>query len=328
MTNRWNFLAAAVLGVAVVFSQAATQAQVRPKAKAKEPPRVTQKPVTPNPAPDAKDVKDAAKDAKDAAKDRAKDARDDAKDAAKDRAKDARDDRAKDARDDAKDRAKDARDDAKDAAKDRAKNAKNDVKDRANDAKAARKFDASNVKVDDLGLAFKEADKGITVSNVDKNSVFVNSGLRSGDQIVSINGQNVVRQNDFVRYLFASGVTGRVPVIVMRGGAQQTVYMRPTTIIRDYERVVVDDRRDPIRDFGLVLDNRYHDRLLVDRVVKDSRADRAGIKVDDEILAVNDRDVESRTELARVLEKYEGEQVDMEVRRDRAAQVIEVKTIR
>jgi len=331
-------------------------------------PRVTGKPPVPDAKDDAKDrakdvkkdakdakddVKERAKDTKDEAKDRAKDAKDDVKDRTKDtrddvkdRAKDTKDDlkdRSKDARDDVKDRTKDAREDAKDRAKDtrdetkdRAKGFGDDVRNRpkatGDDAKGrnnvqAKKFDASKAKAEDVGLAFKEADKGLQISNIESNSLFVDSGFRTGDQIVSINGQNVARQADFFSYLFAPGVTGRVPVVFLRDGAQQTVYLRPTTIIRDYERVVVDDR-NPIREFGLVLDGRNDGRLMVDRVIRDSRADHAGIKVDDEILAVNDRDVDSRDELARMLDKYEGEPIEMEVRRDRAAKVLEVKVLR
>jgi len=235
---------------------------------------------------------------------------------------------------DAKDAAEDAGDDVKDRAKDRAKDARDDAKDVAKDAKAgskqARKFDAEKVQPADLGLSLKDADDGIAISSVEKNSAFVDAGFRSGDQIVSVNGQNVTAQNDFVRYLFASNAvsSGRVPVIVMRGGARQTVYVQPATIIRNYETVVYQGRSNPGRDFGLVVDGRNDDRVYVERVIKDSRADQAGIQVDDEILAVNEQQVETRNDLARLLEKYEAERIDMEVRRDREAQLIEVKVLR
>jgi type II secretory pathway component PulC len=289
----------------------------------------------------AKDAKDTAKDTRDDVKDRAKDARDDvkdrakdAKDTAKDRAKDAKD-TARDTRDDVKDRAKDTADRAKDTAKDRAKDARDDAKDVVKDrkdagSKQARKFDAEKVKPTDLGLSFKDADDGIAISSVEKNSVFVDSGFRSGDRIVSVNGQNITRQNDFISYLFAPDVVrvGRVPVVVMRGGARETIYVQPATIIRNYETVVYEGRRNPVRDFGLVVDGRNDDRVYVERVIKDSRADHAGIQVDDEILAVNEQEVETRNDLARLLEKYEAERIDMEVRRDREAKLIEVKVIR
>ena len=87
-------------------------------------------------------------------------------------------------------------------------------------------------------------------------------------------------------------------------------------------------RSNPVRDFGLVIDGRNDDRLYVERVLKDSRADQAGIQVDDEILAVNEQPAEKWDDLARLLEKYEGERIDMEVRRDREAKLIEVKTLR
>ena len=45
-------------------------------------------------------------------------------------------------------------------------------------------------------------------------------------------------------------------------------------------------------------------------------------------MAVNEQQVETRNDLARLLEKYEGERIDMEVDRDRQAKVIEVHVLR
>lgn len=287
-------------------------------------------------------VKDRAKDTRDDVKDRTKDTRDTAKDRTKDRRDDAKDtakDRRDDVRDTAKDRTKDRRDDAKDTAKDRTKDRRDDTrdtadtrtdrKDRTSDSKQARKFDAEKVKVDDLGISFKESDKGLAVSNITRSSVLADVGFQSGDRIVSINGQDVVRQTDFVRYLFAPDVVsvGRVPIIVLRDGVRETIYVEPRTIIRHYETVVVDER-DPVRDFGIVLDDSYRDRLIVERVFDDSPAEHAGIRVDDEIVAVNDNEVATHRELARMMEKFEDERVEMEVRRERQVKVIEIRTLR
>lgn len=287
----------------------------------------------------AKDTKDRSKDTREDAKDRTKGARDDAKDTVrkpdagrdrddvKDRAKDTKD-RAKDTKETAKDRTRDA----KGIAKDRTDDAKDVAKDRAGDAKGgkqARKFDAENVKADDLGLSFEDADDGIAISNVSRDSAFVKAGFRSGDQIVSVADHTITRQQDFVRYLFASDVRDeRVPVIVLRDGVRETVYVEPATIIRTYETVVVEGRRNPIRDFGLVVDGRSDDRVYVERVIKDSRADQAGIQVDDEVLAVNEEAVETSKDLSRLLEKFEDERIDMEVSRERQSKVIEVRVIR
>jgi C-terminal processing protease CtpA/Prc len=269
-----------------------------------------------------KDVRDTSKRARNAAKDTA----DDAKDTAK-RARDTAKDTAKDTADDARDTAKNARDDAKDTAK----SARNTAKDVAKDAKAAnskqsRKFDAKTIKADDLGLSLKASDdRGLTVSNISRNGLMADVGFQRNDRIVAVNDQRITRQGDFINYLFANNLRGRVPVTVMRGGTEEIVYVQPATIIRQYETVVVNDR-DPIRDFGLVLDN-DSDRLLVDRVIADSSADRAGIRPDDEILAVNDRDMRSADDLARMIEKHEDDSLDIEVRRARTAKVISVERV-
>jgi predicted metalloprotease with PDZ domain len=318
MTSRLNHLVAALLGFAVVVSQALpVPAQDKPGPK-QDKPGTKAKPDKPDakpdkPKPDKPDAKpDKPKQAKPDAKPDKPDAKPDKPDAKPDKPKPDK---------------PNVKPDKPDAKPDQPKPDKPDAKDRGKEGRQSRKFDASKVKTEELGVSFKEGDKGLRISNIENNSVFIDSGFRSGDEIVSINGRNVTRQADFVSYLFAPGVTGRVPVIVLRDGVRETVYLRPTTIIRDYERVVVDDR-NPIREFGLVLDGRNDGRLIVDRVIRDSRADHAGIKVDDEILAVNDRDVESRDELARLLDKFENERIDMEVRRERTAKVIEVEVLR
>lgn len=299
----------------------------RNKAQDKDVPRVTGKSdeakddIRDRTKPARRDAKDRTRETRGDAEDRTRDAGDEAEDKARDRTRprrgeagdaDARDTDARDARDtDAPDRAGDDRPAGKSA---------------RGDAQQARKFDVEKVQVNDLGLKLEEADEGIAVSNIERNSVFTDAGFRSGDQIVSINGQNIRRQNDFVRYLFAPDVVrvGRVPVIVMRDGTRETVYVQPARIIRSYETIVYQGRSNPIREFGLVVDTHNDDRVYVERVIKDSRADHAGISVDDEIVAVNEQEVETRDDLAHLLEKYEAERVEMEVRREREAKVIDV----
>jgi len=316
-------------------------------------------------AKDTRDsAKDRAKDTRDEVKDRAKDTRDDAKDRtkdaredAKDRAKDTRDDvkdRTRDTRDSARDRSKDTRDDSRNADKDRTQDKGDDAKDVAKDkgtakdkgaakdtaknsgsknakgdSKQDKKFDADNVKPDDLGVTLKEADNGVAVSNISSGSLLADAGFQSGDRIVSINGQNLTQPNNFIPYLFGSTAlsAGRVPVVVMRNGVRDTVYVRPNTIIRQYETVSVGNG-NPVRNFGIVLDDRYRDRLFVDRVIADSPADVAGIRADDEITAVNDHEVATHSDLANALDKYGDQPIDMEVRRNRQAKVLEVKTLR
>lgn len=346
MVKHYLGLCALCVGAAALVGQTASAQVAPPQPRAKDTPaprlkgtparRDVRKPTIPDDAKDVRDAaKDRAKDARDDAKDRAKEARDDAKDRA-DAREDARD-RVKERREDANDRAQDRRDDARDNAKDRregARDRRDDAKDVARDSKdaarQARKFDVEKVKTSDLGVSFKDADDGIAVSNIERNSVFVDSGFRSGDQIVSINGRNISRQSDFVSYLFAPDVVrvGRVPIVVMRGGVRETVYVQPATIIRNYETVVYSGRRNAVRDFGLVVDGRDDDRVYVERVLRDSRADQAGIQVDDLILAINEQPVETPTDLRRLLEKYEGERIDIEIDRNKEAKVLEVEVLR
>lgn len=194
---------------------------------------------------------------------------------------------------------------------------------------SSQKFDAKNVKVDDLGLSVQESgERGLTVSNISRSGVFADVGFQRNDRIIAVNDQRITRQADFVRYLFVDYVDERrVPVTVLRGDVEEIVYVQPAVLIREYETIVVSDR-DPIRNFGVVLDDTERERLFVARVIDDSPADRAGIRRDDEILAVNERVVESRDDLARIIEKFNDETLQVEVRRERQPRVIEVELLR
>jgi len=337
--TRFVFLSAA-LAIALLAGFSAQAQQAGPdkvKKEAKEAQRDVRKPMADearkpvNRTPDA--ARDRAKDARDTAKDRAKDAtkdKDTAKDAAKDRAKDT-------AKDPAKDRAKDTAKDARDAAKDRRGDkptARDDRKDdKADDKTAAkpdRKFSPDKVKPDDVGLSLKEeSDEGLTISTVHERGPMARVGFQRGDRIVSVNGRRIARQADFFRFLFADDIRDqRVRVIVVRGGREQVVFVEPRVIVRHYETVVVDDD-NPIHKFGLVMDNRDGDeRLIVRKVIDGSPADRAGIRESDEILAVNDQPVDTRREFARLLTKFEGERLELKIRSDRQAKVIEAEFVR
>jgi colicin import membrane protein len=283
-------------------------------------------------------AKGAAREARDTAKQGTKEARDTAK-GAQDSAKGA----AREARDTAKQGTKEARDTAKGAAKgarDTAKNAGESAKDAGqtadkNTAKAgakasdSREFNAESVKVDDLGLSVKESgDQGLLISNISTSGPLARVGFEQNDRIVSVNGQRITRQADFTRYLFADDIRDeRVKVIVLRDDVEEVVYVEPAVIIREYETVVVSDR-DPIRDFGIVLDDSAADRLYVAKVIADTPADRAGIRRDDEIVAVNDRATETRDDLALMIEKFEDESLNVEVKRERQAKVIKVEYVK
>jgi membrane-associated protease RseP (regulator of RpoE activity) len=81
-----------------------------------------------------------------------------------------------------------------------------------------------------LGVTFNNAAaNGLVVSNLTTNSALATAGLRSGDQIVSLNGQPVTTQAQFYQYLTGPNLgTQQLPLIVMRNGQRQTLNLQPS----------------------------------------------------------------------------------------------------
>ena len=125
------------------------------------------------------------------------------------------------------------------------------------------------------------SDRGLVIDRIESNAVFADLGLRNDDVIVSVADHRVRSERDFIRYLFAEDVRQeRVTIIVLRDDREVPIYVRPTRIIE--EIVVVQDEYDPMREFGLVIDD-SRDTIVVQRVYRDSPAFRAGIRDGDVI---------------------------------------------
>ena len=312
---------------------------------------------------DTKDAaKDAAKDAKDTARDTAKDARDTAKDvqnSAKDTVKDARD-TAKDVKEDAKDAAKDARDNASDAAK----NARDDVRDNARDtvrdprdvnrdpardqsrdardpenvrkpnpldtvrdkrdagANVNASFSAQGTRAADIGLWFdRDTSKGLVISDVATRGAIAKLGFREGDRIVSVNGQKITREDDFVTYLFADDArTQRIKVIVIRDGQEQVVYVEPAIFVEELSYV----EHDPLETFGVIIDDRYTDRIVVLRVVPRSPAYYAGLRAGDTIVTLGNQRLANVATLIQRLTTGDAGEVALQINRGQATRTLHV----
>lgn len=274
----------------------------------------------------AKDTKDAAKDAaadtQEAVKETSKNAKDTAKDTAKDNREDVRDttrdarDNVRDARGDARDDVRDARDQARDQTRDKVRDPrdpKDPVRDQSRDARdpenirqpnrderrddrrddrndretgvnAGARFSAQGTRGADIGLWFeRDTTKGLVIADVATRGAIAKLGFREGDRIVSINGRKVTREDDFVTYLFADDVRNeKIKVIVIRDGREEVIIVEPAVFVEELSYV----ENDPLEHFGVIVDDRYNDRIVVWRVVPRSPAYYAGIRAGDVIVSV------------------------------------------
>ena len=349
---------AAVFGAAVSLGQVPPVPALDP-APAVEPAKDTVEPVKDavepakdavEPAKDAvKDAtdtaRDAVKDAKDTAQDAVKDARDTARDAtqpaagavrdaardARDTARDAREgvrDTARDAREGVRDTTRDARDtvrDARDAARDTARDARDTVRDIRGSVNASAGARANlrwqDLRSADVGLWFdRSVNDGLVIADVATQGPIAKLGFQEGDRIVSIGGRTIVRQADFMPYLYANASAGPVPVIINRGGKQVTIQMDPQVFLthaNSYES-------DRLEQIGLVLDDRAADRIVVWRVMPRSPAFFAGVRGGDVIVSFNKQPVSTSAELAQLAAKAESGPIALEVQRGDRARMLEV----
>jgi len=235
-----------------------------------------------------KDAKDVTKDAKDStrniksdatkgardasqnARDAAKDATDDVRSATQDATRNARDaasNATRNARDAASDATRNARDAASDAtrnARDAVNNATRDVPDsidgnaRVRGQGSASAAGRANLRGADLGIWFDRSNRNnLVVADVATNAALSAAGFREGDRIVSVAGQNVVNEADFMRYLLNNNARGRMNVVVLRDGQQQTLYVDPSVLNQGMSTAQV----EPLETFGIIPDDRINDRI-------------------------------------------------------------------
>ena len=319
----------------LVLSVGMTRGQAPDKAKTPPPAKDT-KPT------DAKDTKEQAKDsnqdARDRVKDSAKDDRDagrNAKDDTRGPAKDTRD-TAKDTRDTAKDApAKDTRDTAKDAPRDKsdtARDADKGARDRdpRRDADRETRRDGDQdarrrgrpERAPDLGLWFSRAAKGLEIADIASKGAITKLGFHEGDVIVSVNGHRVNREAEFMDYLFAdNGPNERVKVIVLRSGREETILVEPTVFVEEYSYV----DNDPLESFGLVLDDRTADRVVVWRVLPQTPAYYSGIRAGDVIVSFNGKRVAAMRDFGRLVQDTTPGAIAIEVSRNNKTRKIDAE---
>jgi C-terminal processing protease CtpA/Prc len=287
-----------------------------------------------------RNAQDTTKNATDAARNLQKSTTDAAQDATK-RAQDAARDatnRAQDATRDATKRVQDATKDATDATRNLQRDATRDVRDAtrapSDDQQRDQRSDPSlrargslsagattEYRGADLGVWFdRSAVNGLVIADVAADAALGRFGFVAGDRIVSIGGQPIVTEADFIRLLLDANARDRIDVIVTRGGRQQTLYVEPA-ILR--ERITASASVDPLEQFGIILDDRYSDRLVVWRVVPRSPAFYAGIRASDVLLMFGGRRINNSRELVQLVEQTQPGNISLQVARNGRTRVIE-----
>jgi hypothetical protein len=289
----------------------------------------------------ARDTREDFRDDRDAIGDRRRDVREDfredrgeARDTARDSGERFRDERSDvgEAREDLRDLTRDAREDFRDDRRDLTRDAREDFRrdtSRESFRSSSRvdsRFSVENIRPADVGLWFgRSTGDGLIISDVATTgpmaSLISRIGFREGDQIVAVDGNRVTRQDDFTRYLFADEVLHeRVPVVVMRDDRRQTLYVEPIRLIEQVQVV----QHDPLEQFGIILDDRYDDRIVVWRVIQRSPAFYAGIQPGDVITTFHGQRVTSPDRFVQLVQRTDPGMISLEVNRNERVRQLDV----
>jgi C-terminal processing protease CtpA/Prc len=173
-------------------------------------------------------------------------------------------------------------------------------------------FRASDLRGPDIGLWFdRHARDGLVISDVSSKGAISKLGFREGDRVVSVNGHRVNREADFIDYLLTDPQATRVAVVVTRDGRDETIYVEPATLIDEYSYA----ETDPLEQFGVVLDDRYDDRIVVWRVIPRSPAYYAGLRSGDVLVNFHDRPLTTRQDFEKTVTGLEPGEADIQIRR-------------
>ena len=182
-------------------------------------------------------------------------------------------------------------------------------------------FDVERVRSADIGLWFdRSTADGLIINDVGTGAIS-RLGLREGDRIDSVNGIRVDSETAFVRTLLdPRWRNDRVSVIINRHGRPWTVYMQPAVFVQEYATV----EYDPLDDWGLVLDDRYDDYVVVWRVRPRSPAFYAGLRTGDVIVNWQGRRLAGRDDFIRLAGQGRLSDVALDINRNRQVRRIDL----
>lgn len=196
------------------------------------------------------------------------------------------------------------------------------IRDARRDIRAARReFVASRIRSGDLGLFLRRMTDGLTVTDVASSGAISQSGLKEGDEIISVNGHSVSSEREFVDQLFANQQTNQPAQVVVKRNGQQTTLAVQTKAFVD-EHLNSDDR---LHDFGLILDQNDPNHVKVQAVMPRSPAFYAGLKSGDQITGFSGQRVTRLADFIKSLASATNSTAQMDVNRNNQQRQLEIE---
>src|SRR5262249_1388902 len=135
---------------------------------------------------------------------------------------------------------------------------------------------------------------GLVVADVATQGPFAQAGIREGDRIVSINGQPVTTEAQFVGTLAAPGANAAT-LVIHRNGQLGSLAIQPSAVMQKIAAA------DPLFQYGVVLNESNPSQMIVQRVFPRTPAFYAGLRAGDVITNINGQPITSLSRLAQSL---------------------------
>jgi S1-C subfamily serine protease len=172
-----------------------------------------------------------------------------------------------------------------------------------------------------LGVTFDDRARDLRVFNIDRNSPAFRAGLRRGDTILSIDGQEFDSYTDAVDYIQGRSPNEQLDLVVWRDGREIDLQADLAGFGRGAGRAEgrtaswIDDSSRA--GLGVVFDERSSDQVRVAQVTQGSPAEIAGLRRGDVILSVDGRRMSSFDDVTQYIgQRSPEEQVDIQVLRN------------
>jgi S1-C subfamily serine protease len=180
-----------------------------------------------------------------------------------------------------------------------------------------------DLRAPDVGIWFDPtATDSLVIAAIAETGPIAQLGFKEGDRILEVNHVKVNRETDFIKLLFATKARdGRVEVLVVRKNKEMVIPVEPALLL-DYVAVV---RHDPLEQLGLVIDDRYDDRVVVWKVLPRSPAFYAGFRPGDVITRFGDRPIAQRQAFGEVIQTLRPGVVAVEINRAQRARPIRIE---
>jgi membrane-associated protease RseP (regulator of RpoE activity) len=153
------------------------------------------------------------------------------------------------------------------------------------------------------GVQFgRSNDRGLTVTSVERNNFFFNSGIRQNDVILSVDGRQIRSDADFYSSV-AVRRGARIPVLILRDGREETIYIQsPEAFGQPQQEYATQQFQSGDRPFlGVAFDPQTRDAAIIASVVPGGPADHAGLQSGDTVVALNGEPVRSHRDAIAVI---------------------------